>query len=162
VNSLIADPFMLHRFAALAEKERRLISQRTKDALAFKKAQGIRLGALNTGLKRLALAAPVPAPADAGGSLAMGAEGRIGRAEATCRAPSAYGLSPPTDAAPAGRSRHARACRCMPRPRTPRVLACSHSRAASALLAPLPWLPLPFLPLASRVFSCSSPLCRRR
>jgi hypothetical protein len=62
VNSLIADPFMLHRFAALAEKERRLISQRTKDALAFKKAQGIRLGGLNAGLKRLALAAPVPAP----------------------------------------------------------------------------------------------------
>ena len=28
-----ADPFMLHLYAALAEKERRLISQRTKDAL---------------------------------------------------------------------------------------------------------------------------------
>jgi hypothetical protein len=33
-----ADPFMLHLYAALAEKERRLISQRTKDALAAKKA----------------------------------------------------------------------------------------------------------------------------
>jgi DNA invertase Pin-like site-specific DNA recombinase len=41
-----ADPFMLHLFAALAEKERRLISQRTKDALAAKKAQGIKLGGL--------------------------------------------------------------------------------------------------------------------
>ena len=40
-----ADPFMLHLFAALAE-ERRLISQRTKDALAAKKAQGVKLGGL--------------------------------------------------------------------------------------------------------------------
>jgi DNA invertase Pin-like site-specific DNA recombinase len=45
-----ADPFMLHLFAALAEKERRLISQRTKDALAAKKAQGVRLGGLNAGV----------------------------------------------------------------------------------------------------------------
>jgi DNA invertase Pin-like site-specific DNA recombinase len=29
-----ADPFMLHLYAALAEKERRLISERTKAALA--------------------------------------------------------------------------------------------------------------------------------
>jgi DNA invertase Pin-like site-specific DNA recombinase len=42
-----ADPFMLHLYAALAEKERRLISQRTRDALAAKKAQGMKLGGLN-------------------------------------------------------------------------------------------------------------------
>jgi len=42
-----ADPFMLHLYAALAEKERRLISQRTKDALAAKRAQGVKLGGLN-------------------------------------------------------------------------------------------------------------------
>jgi len=42
-----ADPFMLHVYAALAEKERRLISQRTRDALAVKKAQGVKLGGLN-------------------------------------------------------------------------------------------------------------------
>jgi DNA invertase Pin-like site-specific DNA recombinase len=35
-----ADPFMLHLYAALAEKERRLISERTKAALAAKKASG--------------------------------------------------------------------------------------------------------------------------
>ena len=35
---------MLHPYAALAEKERRLISERTKAALAAKKAQGARLG----------------------------------------------------------------------------------------------------------------------
>src|SRR5258705_10504504 len=44
-----ADPFMLHIYAALAEKERRLISRRTKDALAAKKAQGIKLGGANAG-----------------------------------------------------------------------------------------------------------------
>jgi hypothetical protein len=39
-----ADPFMLHLYAALAEKERRLISDRTRAALAAKKAQGAKLG----------------------------------------------------------------------------------------------------------------------
>jgi DNA invertase Pin-like site-specific DNA recombinase len=39
-----ADPFMLHLYAALAEKERRLISERTKAALAAKKAAGAVLG----------------------------------------------------------------------------------------------------------------------
>jgi len=39
-----ADPFMLHLYAALAEKERRLISERTRLALGSKKATGARLG----------------------------------------------------------------------------------------------------------------------
>ena len=39
-----ADPFMLHLYAALAEKERALISTRTKAALAAKKAAGAKLG----------------------------------------------------------------------------------------------------------------------
>ena len=43
------DPFMLHIYAALAEKERKLISRLTKDALAAKKAQGAKLGGLNAG-----------------------------------------------------------------------------------------------------------------
>jgi DNA invertase Pin-like site-specific DNA recombinase len=38
------DPFMLHLYAAFAEKERNLISQRTKAALAAKKARGEPLG----------------------------------------------------------------------------------------------------------------------
>jgi DNA invertase Pin-like site-specific DNA recombinase len=50
-----ADPFMLHLYAALAEKERRLISARTKAALAAKKAQGVKLGGLNAkGIKNRA------------------------------------------------------------------------------------------------------------
>jgi DNA invertase Pin-like site-specific DNA recombinase len=38
------DPFMLHIYAAVAQKERALISSRTKEALAAKKAQGATLG----------------------------------------------------------------------------------------------------------------------
>jgi DNA invertase Pin-like site-specific DNA recombinase len=40
------DPFMLHLYAALAEKERQLISQRTRAALQIKKAQGKKLGGI--------------------------------------------------------------------------------------------------------------------
>jgi len=43
------DPFMLHIHAAVAEQERRRISERTKDALAARKAQGVSLGGLNAG-----------------------------------------------------------------------------------------------------------------
>ncbi len=39
-----ADPFMLHIYAALAQKERAMISDRTRVALAAKKAQGAKLG----------------------------------------------------------------------------------------------------------------------
>ncbi|MBP0447268.1 recombinase family protein [Roseomonas sp. SSH11] len=38
------DPFMLHIYAALAEKERRMISERTRAALAARKRQGAVLG----------------------------------------------------------------------------------------------------------------------
>ena len=39
-----ADPFMLHVYAALAEQERRMISERTRTALAARKAAGVKLG----------------------------------------------------------------------------------------------------------------------
>jgi DNA invertase Pin-like site-specific DNA recombinase len=39
-----ADPFMLHLYAVLAEQERRMISQRTRDALQAAKARGVQLG----------------------------------------------------------------------------------------------------------------------
>jgi DNA invertase Pin-like site-specific DNA recombinase len=47
-----ADPFMLHIYAALAEKERRLISARTKAALQAAKGRAKRLG--RNGAERLA------------------------------------------------------------------------------------------------------------
>jgi DNA invertase Pin-like site-specific DNA recombinase len=50
VPSLVAelgpdvDPFVLHLFAALAEKERALVSTRTRQALSAAKARGVTLG----------------------------------------------------------------------------------------------------------------------
>lgn len=52
------DPFMLHIYAAVAEKERKLISERTKAALRAVKARGVQLGGLrdNTAERNAALA----------------------------------------------------------------------------------------------------------
>lgn len=44
---LDADPFMLHMYAAFAEKERAVISERTKASLQAAKARGVALGAHN-------------------------------------------------------------------------------------------------------------------
>jgi DNA invertase Pin-like site-specific DNA recombinase len=43
------DPFMLHIYAALAEKERAMISERTKDALRKARDRGVVLGNPNVG-----------------------------------------------------------------------------------------------------------------
>jgi DNA invertase Pin-like site-specific DNA recombinase len=54
-----ADPFVLHLFAALAEKERQLISERTKAGLAAARARGVKLGnpRLNAGTPEVVAAA---------------------------------------------------------------------------------------------------------
>ena len=54
-----ADPFMLHLYAALAEKDRRLMSDRTRAALAAKKAAGASLGIPATSTLQDRLAGPI-------------------------------------------------------------------------------------------------------
>jgi DNA invertase Pin-like site-specific DNA recombinase len=51
------DPFTLHIYAALAEKERALISERTKAALQAARERGVRLGNPNIGADNAAAAA---------------------------------------------------------------------------------------------------------
>ena len=59
-----ADPFTLHLFAALAEKERAMISVRTRDALAAAKARGVKLGSPKLDVARPAAVASLKAEAD--------------------------------------------------------------------------------------------------
>src|SRR6267378_1936471 len=58
------DPFVLHLFAALAEKERSLISTPTRQALAAAKARGVTLGSPKLHLARKGAVAAVKAEAD--------------------------------------------------------------------------------------------------
>ncbi|MDQ0395189.1 recombinase family protein [Labrys monachus] len=60
-----ADPFMLHLYAALAQKERAMISERTKAALAARKAQGKRLGTHGSAETAAAARASLSADANA-------------------------------------------------------------------------------------------------
>jgi DNA invertase Pin-like site-specific DNA recombinase len=59
-----ADPFMLHLYAALAEKERQLISQRTRDALKAARGRGVVLGNPHLADVRLRAVASTKATAD--------------------------------------------------------------------------------------------------
>src|SRR5216683_805565 len=58
------DPFILHLFAALAEKERVMIATRTRDALARAKARGVKLGGPKLAQARKAAVAVIEANAD--------------------------------------------------------------------------------------------------
>jgi DNA invertase Pin-like site-specific DNA recombinase len=57
------DPFLLHIYAALAEKERRLISERTKAGLAAARKRGVKLGGRNAQSDRTAADAQARAEA---------------------------------------------------------------------------------------------------
>jgi DNA invertase Pin-like site-specific DNA recombinase len=59
------DPFVLHLYAALAEKERALTAGRTKSALAAAKAQGVKLGNPHIDAARGEAVATIKAEADA-------------------------------------------------------------------------------------------------
>ena len=58
------DPFVLHLYAALAEKERALIAGRTKSALAAAKAKGVKLGNPHIEAARGEAVAAIKAEAD--------------------------------------------------------------------------------------------------
>jgi DNA invertase Pin-like site-specific DNA recombinase len=58
------DPFVLHLFAALAEKERSLISTRTRQALAAAKERGVALGNPHLSMARKAALVSVTGEAD--------------------------------------------------------------------------------------------------
>lgn len=58
------DPFVLHLYAALAEKERSLISARTKSALAAAKARGTKLGNPELATARKSAVVSIRAEAD--------------------------------------------------------------------------------------------------
>ena len=58
------DPFILHLFAALAEKERAMIATRTRDALQRAKARGVKLGGPRLAQARKAAAKAIGANAD--------------------------------------------------------------------------------------------------
>jgi DNA invertase Pin-like site-specific DNA recombinase len=58
------DPFVLHLFAALAEKERALISTRTRQALSAAKARGVALGNPRLHVARKSALGAVKAQAD--------------------------------------------------------------------------------------------------
>ena len=58
------DPFVLHLYAALAEKERALIAGRTKSALAAAKAKGVKLGNPNIEAARGEAVMAIKAKAD--------------------------------------------------------------------------------------------------
>jgi DNA invertase Pin-like site-specific DNA recombinase len=77
------DPFVLHLFAALAEKERALISGRTKSALAAAKAKGTKLGNPRIEAARGRAVASLQAEADRAASNVLPIIAEIRRSGAT-------------------------------------------------------------------------------
>ena len=94
------DPFILHLFAALAEKERAMIATRTKAALAAAKARGVKLGGPKLAEAREAAAASIKALADRHAANVLPVIREIQRAGATS-------LHQVADATLAASARHA-------------------------------------------------------
>jgi hypothetical protein len=96
----LVEPFLLHLYAALAEKERGLISQRTKAALAAATARGPSLGN-----PRLADARAIAHAASRAGADDMGRHPRDRDAESLLAALMAYAPPCPRRCSPASYSR---------------------------------------------------------
>src|SRR5580704_10420946 len=105
------DPFVLHLYAALAEKERALISGRTKSALAAAKAKGVKLGNPHIEAARGEAVAAIKAEADhaAGNVLPIIAE--IRKSGATTLRAIAEALNARGIPTPRGRRWHATSVR---------------------------------------------------
>jgi DNA invertase Pin-like site-specific DNA recombinase len=105
------DPFVLHLYAALAEKERALIAGRTKSALAAAKAKGVRLGNPHIEAARGEAIAAIKAGADraAGNVLPIVAE--IRKSGATTLRAIAEALNARGVPTPRGRRWHAMSVR---------------------------------------------------
>jgi DNA invertase Pin-like site-specific DNA recombinase len=102
------DPFILHPFAALAEKERSMIAARTKAALAAAKARGVKLGGPSLAKARKAAAASLRALADRHAANVLPVIRDIQRADATSLHQIADALNARGIATPRGGQWHAK------------------------------------------------------
>ena len=105
------DPFVLHLFAALAEKERALISGRTKSALAAAKAKGVKLGNPRIEVARSRAVASLQAEADRAASNVLPIIAEIRRSGATTLRATAEALNARGVPTPRGGRWHAMSVR---------------------------------------------------
>lgn len=105
------DPFILHLFAALAEKERVLIATRTRAALAAAKARGVTLGSPKLAKARKNAVATIKARADQRAANVLPVIREIRRAGVTSLRDIAGALNARGFAAPRGGQWHASSVR---------------------------------------------------
>jgi DNA invertase Pin-like site-specific DNA recombinase len=105
------DPFILHLFAALAQKERALISKRTTEALAAAKARGVTLGNPKIGEARQRAVAEIVDRADQRAANVIAIMRQIQRGGATSLRQIADALNARGISAPRGGQWHATSVR---------------------------------------------------